>query len=152
MIGRAQTAVLVLVLVGVGVLLGSFLIQWRGTELVVPEGDRGFDGTPSTLAADPHGRRVSVEVLNGAGVPGAASRFTRALRDAGYDVKTYGNAPNFEYERTMVIDRSGAAGAARTVADALGVAEIVEEPRPDLFVDATIILGRDWKSRLEDLR
>jgi hypothetical protein len=145
-------ALLVLVLVGVGVLLGSFLIEWRGTELVVPDGDRVFDGTPSTVAADPHGRRVSVEVLNGAGDPGAASRVTRVLRDAGYDVKTYGNAPSYDYDDTLVIDRSGVAGAARSVADALGVTEIVSEPRPDLFVDATIILGRDWKIRLEGIR
>lgn len=150
MIGRVQTAVLVLVLVGVGVLLGSFLIEWRGTELV-PAGSDTFEGTPSSLSADPFGGRISVEVLNGSGETGAASRATRALRDAGYDVKTYGNASSFDYPETIVIDRSGAPGAARSVADALGVREIVDEPQPSLYVDATIILGSDWKARFERL-
>ena len=93
-----------------------------------------------------------MEVLNGAGEAGAASRVTRALRDAGYDVKTYGNAPSYDYEETVVIDRSGVPGAARSVAEALGVAEVVDELQPSLYVDATIILGRDWRDRLQHIR
>ena len=152
MIARAQTVLLVVVLVGVGVLLGSFLLEWRGRELVVPDGEGMFEGTPSSISSDPYGGRVSVEVLNGAGEAGAASRVTRALRDAGYDVKTYGNAPSYDYEETVVIDRSGVPGAARSVAEALGVAEVVDELQPSLYVDATIILGRDWRDRLQHIR
>lgn len=152
MIARAQTALLVLVLLGAGVLLGSFLLEWRGQELALPASGPEFEGLPSSIASEPFADRISVEVLNGAGEPGAAALITDALRDAGYDVKTFGNAPSFEYEETIVIDRSERSDAARSVADALGVNEVRTEPRPALYLDATIILGRDWKLRLEKLR
>ena len=152
MIARAQTVLLVLVLLGAGVLLGSFLLEWRGQELAVPPSGPEFEGLPSSISPESFTDRISVEVLNGAGVPGAAARITEALRDAGYDVKTFGNAPSFEYAETLVIDRSERSGAARSVADALGVDEVRSEPQPALYLDATIILGMDWKLRLEKLR
>jgi hypothetical protein len=68
------------------------------------------------------------------------------LRDMGFDVKTYGNAKRFDYELTTVFDRSGAAGAAAEVADSLGGPPVVKELRRDLRLDATVILGRDWRS------
>ncbi|MCK5448016.1 MAG: LytR C-terminal domain-containing protein [Gemmatimonadetes bacterium] len=152
MIARAQTILLVLVLLGAGVLLGSFLLEWRGHELATPASAPEFEGLPSSISPESFADRISVEVLNGAGEAGAAALITEALRDAGYDVKTFGNAPSFEYEKTIVIDRSDRSGAARSVADALGVDEVRSEPRPALYLDATIILGLDWKLRLEKLR
>lgn len=152
MIARAQTALIVLVLLGAGVLLGSFLLEWRGRELDVPASSGAFEGLPSSVPRPTDSNRISVEVLNGAGEPGAAAQITDALRDAGYDVKTFGNAASFEYEETVVIDRSGVSNAARMVADALGVEEVRSEPQPALYLDATIILGRDWRSRLSELR
>jgi LytR cell envelope-related transcriptional attenuator len=150
-IARAQTVLLVVVLLGAGVLLGSFLLEWRGQKLETPAGE-SFGGLPSSLANGSRDERISVEVLNGGGEPGAAAQVTQALREAGYDVKTFGNAGSFEYDETIVIDRSLRPGAARSVADALGVDSVVSEPRPDLYLDATIILGHDWKSRLTRLR
>jgi hypothetical protein len=38
------------------------------------------------------------------------------------------------------------------VAEALGVDTVRADPRPELYLDATIILGRDWRERLRDLR
>jgi hypothetical protein len=152
MIARAQTVLLVLVLLGAGVLLGSFLIEWRGRELTVPGSGSGFAGVPSSISAESLEDRISVEVLNGAGEAGAAALVTDALRDAGFDVKTFGNAPDFQHENTVVIDRSGRSGASRSVADALGVKDVLSEPQPALYLDATIILGMDWKQRLEEIR
>lgn len=148
---RMQTLILVLVLLGAGVLLGSFLIEWRGRTLVTPDGSGEVQGLPATAGSGPRDVRVAVEVLNGAGDAGAARWVTEALRDAGFDVKTFGNAAEFEHEHTIVLDRSGRKGAARAVADALGVSEVRSEPRPDLYLDATIILGKDWRDRLSKL-
>ena len=152
MIARVQTVLLVVVLLGAGVLLGSFLIEWRGRELTVPGAGPGFAGLPSSIASESLADRISVEVLNGAGEAGAAALVTDALRDAGFDVKTFGNAPDFEHENTVVIDRSGRSGASRSVADALGVEEVLLELQPALYLDATIVLGRDWKQRLDQIR
>jgi len=151
-IARAQTVLVVLVLLGAGVLLGSFLLEWRGRDLSAPTSSSAFEGLPSSISTEALAGRISVEVLNGAGEPGAASQVTEALRDAGYDVKTFGNAASFEYESTIVIDRSNRSDAARSVADALGVEEVRSEPQPALYLDATIILGRDWRLRLDRLR
>ena len=152
MIARAQTLLVVLVLLGAGVLLGSFLLEWRGRELEISTASPVFEGLPSSVSAEALTGRISVEVLNGAGEPGAASKVTEALRDAGYDVKTFGNAASFEHEITIVIARSDRSDAARSVADALGVEEVHSEPRSELYLDATIILGRDWRLRLDRLR
>jgi len=148
---RLQTVALVVVLLGAGVLLGSFLLEWRGRELALPGSSTRFEGVPSSISPESLADRISVEVLNGGGEPGAASLVTEALRDAGFDVKTFGNAASFEYENTVVIDRSGRPGASRSVADALGVDEVVTEPEPALHLDATIILGRDWRQALARL-
>jgi len=150
-IARAQTVLLVAVLLTAGVLLGSFLLEWRGRTLQTPEHTSQLERLPSTLSPESLARRISVEVLNGAGESRAAAQVTEALRDAGFDVKTFGNASSFEYDSTLVIDRSNRAGAARSVADALGVSEVRSEPRPDLYLDATIILGHDWRRRLRAL-
>ena len=150
MIARLQTALLVVVLLGAGVLLGSYLLEWRGRSLITPDDTGDVRGLPSTSGSAAREARVAVEVLNGAGDPGAARRITDALRTAGFDVKTFGNATDFEHERTLVLDRSGRPGAARSVADALGVDDVRSEPRPDLYLDATIILGKDWRDRLSE--
>lgn len=150
MMARVQTLLAVLVLLGAGVLLGSFLIQWRGRTLEVPA-QRVVRGIPVSVPRELSSERVSVEVLNGSGEKGAAAAVTEALRDAGFDVKTFGNAPSFEYDSTVVLDRSGRQNAARNVAGALGLSDFRSEPRPDLYLDATIILGRDWRARLADV-
>jgi len=49
-IARAQTALVVLVLLGAGVLLGSFLLEWRGVELGVPVASEDFEGLARELA------------------------------------------------------------------------------------------------------
>jgi hypothetical protein len=86
-----------------------------------------------------------VEVLNGAGDAGAAALVTESLREAGFDVKTYGNADRFDHEASYVIDRSGRPGAASAVATALGGVGTVERIDPELYLDATVILGGDWR-------
>lgn len=139
---------MVVVLLAAGVLLGSFLLEWRGPRLGSPGSERTVEGLPSTLPEQALEDRLSVEVLNGAGDPGAAARVTDRLREMGFDVKTYGNAPSFGHEVTIVIDRSGRPGAARAVADSLRVTRLESDPRPELYLDATVVLGQDWRRLL----
>ncbi|MFO8060650.1 MAG: LCP family protein, partial [Bacillota bacterium] len=52
---------------------------------------------------------ITVEVFNGGGIPGAASRVAERLRTYGYDVVHVGNAPDTgdeKYEGTRVVDRT----------------------------------------------
>jgi hypothetical protein len=89
---------------------------------------------------------IQVEVRNGCGVPGVASRFTDRLRRYGFDVVESGNFETFDIPRTLVIDRSGNLEHARKVATALGIPydQIIQEISPDFFLDATVVIGADF--------
>lgn len=100
-------------------------------------------GTPDDLV----GSVIQVEVRNGAGVDGLAARTTEYLRERGFDVVNVGNYSSFDKERSVVIDRVGNRPAARKVAQALGLStdRVRQEVRPQYFLDASVIIGRDYK-------
>jgi hypothetical protein len=89
-----------------------------------------------------------VEVLNGTRRQGVARTATRMLRSQGLDVVFLGNADSLE-ESTRVIVRRGDPGPARYVAQALGAGKVVVEPDTFRRVDVSVILGDDFKPRLE---
>lgn len=93
------------------------------------------------------GRRIRVEVLNGAGTDGLAQRVTRRLRDQGFDVVYYGNADTFGQDTSMAIARLDSIEPARRVADALGLRNVVRRPDRNLYLDVTVVLGADWAAR-----
>jgi len=131
---RLRALTLLVVLVGVGVLLGSSLSQWgspTAPAVVLPP-------LPIFLG------RVRVEVLNGSGLSGVARDATSVLRDLGLDVVYYGNAETFSEDPSVVLDRVGRLEDARKVADALGIRSVLSEPDSNLFVDVTVRLGPEW--------
>jgi hypothetical protein len=147
MTGSARGRLVVGALLLGGALLGSFLLERRSERPVFPTDGPGRAGTVDIPFSEQQ-RRIRVEVLNGAGEAGAAAAATDSLRAAGFDVKTYGNAPRFDVEATYVVDRSGIEGAAERVAERLGDAELRVGLDPDLHLDATVVLGADWRSRI----
>lgn len=88
--------------------------------------------------------RVRVEVLNAGGVTGRAREATQELRDIGFDVVHFGNADRFDRDSSVVLDRVGRPDLARAVSEALGVQAVTTELDPNLFVDVTVLLGREW--------
>lgn len=100
--------------------------------------------------------RVRVEVLNAGGMVGAARAATDELRDQGFDVVYYGNAPAFGRDTTVILDRTDWPEAAHRVADALGRTlgrlEVRTEPDSTLYVDVTVLLGADWPGSPSDGR
>ncbi|HUN66992.1 MAG TPA: LytR C-terminal domain-containing protein [Bacteroidota bacterium] len=100
---------------------------------------------PQTKPA-PAAKVIQLDVLNGCGARGAASRVTGVLRNAGFDVVEMKNYKVRTVEKTLVVDRVGNLAAARRVASALGVPEsnIVQQINPDYFVDVSVILGADY--------
>lgn len=91
--------------------------------------------------------RIRVEVLNAGGVAGLAREVTNLLRDDGFDVVQFGNAGTFDRDSTVIIDRVGREELAEGVANALGIRNVLSQPDPDLYVDVTVLLGRDWAER-----
>lgn len=146
---RIHTGVVVAVLLLVGALLGSVLLEWGDRR----QGTVATDRSPLGEAVDAplDGGRVSLEVLNGAGDKGAAELVSERLRDMGFDVKTFGNAADFDQARTVLLDRSERAGAAQILSDSLRGVPIRVEPAPQLYLDATLLLGADWRDVLDRL-
>jgi len=131
---RIRALILLLVLVGAGVLLGSSISQWW--QPPVP----GVSLAPLPIFRG----RVRVEVLNGGGHSGVAREATAALRELGLDVVYYGNSETFSDDPSVVMDRVGRLEDARKVADALGIREVRSEPDSNLYVEMTVRLGPEW--------
>ena len=94
------------------------------------------------------GEIIQVEVRNGNGVSGLAARMTDYLRSYGFDVVEQGDHSSFDQEETVIFDRIGNLDAAKQVAVALGIpdCEIIQETRPDLYLDVSVIIGLDYES------
>ncbi|MBN2732117.1 MAG: LytR C-terminal domain-containing protein [Balneolaceae bacterium] len=94
------------------------------------------------------GNVIQLEVLNGAGVAGLADQFTSTLRKNGFDVVQTGNFDNFDMQQTTVISRTMNKDNARRVAEALGIDEtqILVEASDDFYLDATVVIGSDYRS------
>lgn len=93
-------------------------------------------------------RILQIEVLNGCGVPGIATRFTEYLRTRGFDVVKTENYESFNILKTVVIDRKGPVKNAQRIADALGLSysRVLQEVNEVYLIDASIILGKDFRS------
>lgn len=135
------------VLVGAGALIGFFLEEWQVVRLA---GTAPSETPPDALSeASPPllnlANRIKVEVLNGAGEAGLARTFADRLRDRGFDVVATTNADHFEHQVTHVLDRSGRLGIATQVATGLGTDSVAVALDPDLFLDASVVVGHDWR-------
>ena len=91
---------------------------------------------------------IQLEVLNGCGITGIATRFTDKLREFGFDVVETGNYDHFDVSNTFVISRSGQIENAYRVADALGISrkQVLREQAPEFYLDVTLIIGSDYES------
>jgi len=139
---RVRAVAVVAVVLAVGIFLGSAIAQWtRGSG--APEGEP----TGSVRLAPPE--RVRVEVVNGGGVDGMGAEAMDYLREVGFDVVELGNHPDYLRDGTVrdssvVLDRVGRPAWARSVAEALDVSRVTQEPDSNLLVDVTVVLGAQW--------
>ena len=90
---------------------------------------------------------IRVEVLNGCGVPQVAARLTKKARSLGLDVIHEGNAINFNFLHTMVIDLSGERHKALQVASVLEIPHCIQQITEDAYrlADVSVIIGRDYR-------
>ena len=85
-----------------------------------------------------------MEVLNAGGVSGVARAATAALRSAGFDVVSFGNASSFDQVESVVVDRIGDPNHALSVASVLGIRNVRSEPDSNLYLDISVLLGSQW--------
>jgi anionic cell wall polymer biosynthesis LytR-Cps2A-Psr (LCP) family protein len=104
-------------------------------------------------------RVFTVEILNGTGVNGLASRTAELFRSFGYDVISVSNADRNDYEQTRIVDHSGIEEAVKAFADIIrcrninyddltGETDRMENIQNfDYRSDFTLIIGRDFNGR-----
>jgi hypothetical protein len=91
---------------------------------------------------------IQIEVLNGCGTAGLGDIVTEFLRSDSIDVINTGNYISFDFDFTVIIDRSGKIENALVIAEALGLGKdaVIQQINNDYFLDVSVILGRDYQS------
>jgi hypothetical protein len=107
------------------------------------------DAAPVTAVEETGRARGRLEVLNASGKAGLARAATDQLRSAGFDVVYFGNAPAASGDSSVVIDRIGSDGIARAAAQQIGIARVRSVKDTTLFLDATVVIGKDWPPESE---
>ncbi len=125
-------------------LLLVLLIFGLFTRIVYPR----IENQRNEISTNLIGEIIQLEVLNGCGVPGVANTFTSTLRKNGFDVVETGNFKNFDMNNTVIVARTINKDNALKIADVLGVdpQNVIVEASKDYYLDATIIIGSDYKS------
>ena len=138
---------------------GQLLIfpHWDGNLIqeIVRQTSVGLTLTSDNMLGD---RVFAVEILNGTTIGGLAGRTAELFRGFGYDVVSVGNADRNDYERTLIIDRSGYEQIARAFGEIIRCTNLRldaphhERPEVDFTShehrsDFTLILGRDFNGR-----
>jgi hypothetical protein len=124
-----ETLVLAIVLALGAAFLVSFA-RGLGARTEMPAEDVRPDAdAPANLDERRVGR---VEVLNG-------------TRVAGFDVVHFGNADGIDADSSVVYSRISNDEIAKAAAAALGITRVVLQPDTSRYVDASVVLGADWR-------
>lgn len=130
-------------------IITSFIENRRGISQI-----RVSDASQQKAKTDKGDSVYKIQVLNGCGAKGVAVVFTNYLRKQGFDVVEKGNynlvgsgGSNvyWDMKETIVIDRSGVPKAVQKIGKILGTPNIIQQISNDLMVDATVIIGHDYK-------
>ena len=125
-------------IIALGVMLYALIMR-----SFTPHIDPVREENPGKLLGD----IIQVEVRNGCGISGLAADLTDFLRRQGYDVVEVGDYESFDIEYTIVYDRSGNREAALALARSMGLPEdrVLQELRPEFYLDASVVIGRDYE-------
>ena len=121
-----------------GLLVLALLASWVYARL---------PGRAPSGPAPSSGRPVRVQVLNGCGEGGIASRVASFLREGGFQVVDVRNADRSDYFATLVVAREENPAAATAVARYLGGPPVVRQAWAQDLADVTVVIGSD-RSRL----
>lgn len=88
---------------------------------------------------------IRIEVLNGTGESGLANRVAIALMRRGIDVVRTGNADSFSHQQSILIARKKNPEIEQ-LSKILGCSSTIEQLKDHAVIDATLLLGADYKS------
>ena len=106
--------------------------------------------TATQVASSKVSKIFTVEILNGTTTKGLASKTSSIFESFGYDVVAVGNAPTFDYDKTIVIDRLGDKEALNSIASVIKCNNFGEagDYKGSIEADFTVILGKDFNGRV----
>lgn len=87
---------------------------------------------------------LRIEILNGTGEKGLARKVAIALIKKKVDVLNVDNAKSFDYKESVIIARSDNPAVA-ALGELIGCRQVVEQLTEGTMVDATFILGEDFR-------
>ncbi|HQQ72512.1 MAG TPA: LytR C-terminal domain-containing protein [Rectinema sp.] len=92
---------------------------------------------------------VTIDILNGCGEKGLANTASILFESYGYKVVSVGNAPSFDYAKTIMYDNDGDKAALQQVANIINCRNFGDASAlPGLQkANITIILGKDFNGR-----
>lgn len=89
--------------------------------------------------------RPRLEIRNGCGEAGLAARVKSRLLDLGVDVVQTGNADDFDYPRSILIDLKGDVPGTRQLGADLGLETIIRQQEAGTIADYALVLGHDYQ-------
>lgn len=84
-----------------------------------------------------------IEILNGSGIKKAGERVSAFLCENGFDVLFVGNADDFDYAETVVVDCVGDISRAMAVASFLNCKNVIRQVEHFPLVEVKVIVGKD---------
>jgi polyisoprenyl-teichoic acid--peptidoglycan teichoic acid transferase len=96
---------------------------------------------------------LSIEILNGVGQDGLATKFANVLSANGYKIVRVDNSKNFDYHESKMVDWKDNLQTVLVMAGELGIdpKNIIIYDRPAKPLDVTLVIGGDWESVLSRL-
>lgn len=88
-------------------------------------------------------KNIKIEVLNGGGIPGAATKTADALKEQGYDIVKIGNVSGIIYNNTQIINRTDDKSVIDNLKKIFKNAIVVDDIGENNAADVTIILGKN---------
>tara|TARA_Y100000590_G_C15651932_1_gene989116 strand:+ start:1132 stop:1611 length:480 start_codon:yes stop_codon:yes gene_type:complete len=95
------------------------------------------------------GHKIQIEIQNGCGLRGVAKLYTNFLRDKGYDVVGYKNAPHFNYDHTeLIIHKKDSSNFINEIANILNIDfNFIHYNYSNNFLyEMTVIIGNDYNT------
>lgn len=90
-----------------------------------------------------YNKDISVQILNGSGVNGAAEKIKLELENKGYKIAALGNISGVNFSSSYIIDKTVKGNNAKQIASELDINKIQKDQDTLSKVDVIIILGRD---------
>ncbi|MDA1352863.1 MAG: LCP family protein [bacterium] len=90
---------------------------------------------------------LKLEILNGVGAEGLATRVTKFMAAKGYQIIRVDNSKHFDYAETKIVDWKDNLQTVLVMANDLGIdpKNIVIYDRPSKPLDVTLVIGDDWE-------